>query len=644
MPPADSNLANESCGWASRLPVFQAVSVDEIVSALDAFVRGAPPEQFRAWKQSVPPLQEQCRRIIQHTSGAGEYGAVMEYPMPDSFRRADAILLVAGNVLVIELKGDGTDDPAYIEQVADYARRLYWYHSECGEQKVRVRTIVVSYGLPARQSSSRWHTLTDIENLHEVVRRYNEPHLAAPIPVERFVAPQVCQPAPSLVQAVRRFFADHALPRIKRIDDVTGAALQRVIAEIRQTHQQRRRTLVLLSGVPGAGKTYVGLRIAHEPFLDDLAEPMATGDKPTAPAVFLSGNGPLVQVLQYELRRAGGDGRVFVRGVKEFVDRYSRKKTLVPPHHVLIFDEAQRAWDEAKVRSKHDDPKAVSEPASFVRFAERVPGWCVVMALIGHGQEIHSGEEGGMALWADAVEQSGEEWDIVGSDQFRSVFSKTRRTYRSVEELHLARSVRFHFAAGLSDWAAGIVAGDVPLPELALLASSLKDQGYQLRVTRDLPAAKEFLWGKYREFPDARFGLLVSSRDKGLEALGINAADGKFFRAGPWYADPESSPSSCRRLTESITEFSAQGLELDHTLLVWGGDFIRDGEVWSMSGAKRYRKSSDVKDPLQLRRNAYRVLLTRGREGVIICCPQSRPELDATYAFLVAAGCDTLGC
>jgi hypothetical protein len=265
------------------------------------------------------------------------------------------------------------------------------------------------------------------------------------------------------------------------------------------------------------------------------------------------------------------------------------------------------------------------------------------MALIGHGQEIHSGEEGGMELWADAVAKSGEDWDVVGPDQFRPVFSKTRRTYRSVEELHLARSVRFHFAAGLSDWAAGIVAGDVALPELASLASTLKDQGYQLRITRDLPVAQEFLWAKYREFPDARFGLLASSRDRGLDALGITAADGKFFRAGPWYADPESSPSSCRRLTESITEFSAQGLELDHTLLVWGGDFIRAGDAWDISGAKRYRKSSDVKDPLQLRRNAYRVLLTRGREGVIICFPKSRPELDATYAFLEGAGCEAFG-
>ena len=257
MPSANHNVANESCGWASRLPVLQATSVDEIVSALDAFVRGAPPEQFRAWKQSVPPLQEQCRRIIRHTGGAGEYGAVMEYPMPDSFRRADAILLIAGNVLVIELKGDGTTDPAYIEQVADYARRLYWYHSECGEQKVRVRTIVVSYGLPARETSSRWHTLTDIENLHEVVRRYDLPNLA-PIPVERFVAPQVCQPAPSLVQAVRRFFADHALPRIKRIDDITGAALQRVVTEIRQTHQQATTDLNLAERCSWGGEDIRG--------------------------------------------------------------------------------------------------------------------------------------------------------------------------------------------------------------------------------------------------------------------------------------------------------------------------------------------------------------------------------------------------
>ena len=154
---------------------------------------------------------------------------------------------------------------------------------------------------------------------------------------------------------------------------------------------------------------------------------------------------------RYELKAAGGDGRVFVRGVKDFVAKYSRRRSGPPPHHVLIFDEAQRAWDSDRVSSKHKDLEAVSEPAAFVSFAERVPGWCVVIGLIGGGQEIHAGEEGGMKLWVDAVAASNAAWEVTGPAQFRAAFEAQGVTYSATNDLHLAQSVRFHFAAGLSE-------------------------------------------------------------------------------------------------------------------------------------------------------------------------------------------------
>lgn len=634
------NFANDLCGWASDFPVFQGASVDEVIGSLGAYIRDASPEQFRAWKSYIKPLQSQCNGVLAIAPRAAKYGALLEYLMPESSKRVDAVLLISGAVLVVELKGDGNYQPEYVEQAADYARRLYWYHSLCGEEQVRVHSLLVSYGEVLPDRSREFHTLTHLSRLREAVIRFDRPNEAEPIPVEQFIAPEVCQPAPSLVQAARRFFANNALPRIKRIDDVTRGAVSRVVTEIHDAHQNKRRKLILVSGVPGAGKTFVGLQIAHEAFLDDLAEVNASGAKPTSPAVFLSGNGPLVDVLQYELKRAGGDGRVFVRGVKEFVERYSKKKSGPPPHHVLIFDEAQRAWDTHKVRTKHKDTTAVSEPETFVRFAEKVPGWSVVMGLIGIGQEIHSGEEGGVGLWAEAVNNSSFEWEVVAPESFRSVFAGTKAKFNGYDELHLAKSVRFHFAAGLSDWAAGVVSDTVPVSMLAKLARDLTHEGYQIRITRSLDRARQFLWEKYRHAPDARFGLLASSRDKNLELTGVDAS--RFLRTGPWYAEPENSPSSCRRLQEAITEFSAQGLELDHTLVVWGNDFLKNAGDWDASQAKQYQKKSAVKDPLQLRRNAYRVLLTRGREGMILCLPSIIADLDETYAFLVAAGCEQL--
>ncbi len=562
--------------------------------------------------------------------------------MPDGAKRVDAVLLLAGAVLVVEMKGDGNWQPEYREQAADYARRLFWFHRYCGENGTRVHTLLVNYGYGDSVEERDFLTTTRIEQLADVIRRFERPESAQPLPLETFLSPDACQPSPSLVQAVRRYFAQHALPRIKRIDEITQKTVQRVAAEIHETHRQRKRKLLLVSGVPGAGKTYVGLQIAHDRFLDDLALPNASGEKPTAPAVFLSGNGPLVEVLQYELKNAGGDGRVFVRGVKDFVTKYSKKRSGPPPHHVLIFDEAQRAWDMEKVRAKHKDPSAVSEPAAFVSFAERVPGWCVVMGLIGNGQEIHSGEEGGMALWADAVANSGGNWEVVGPEQFRAAFAAKGIAYTSDVDLHLARSVRFHFAAGLSKWAAGIIEDRHDSAQLADIARQLRQQGYQLRITRRLGEAKEFLWKKYANHPDARFGLMTSSRNKRIGEVIDEPERARFFRAGPWYADPETSPHSCRRLQEAITEFAAQGLELDHALVIWGTDFVLQGGRWDNSAAKTYQKSSGVQDALQLRRNAYRVLLTRGREGAILCLPKFMSELDELYAALVAAGCEEM--
>lgn len=636
------NIANNRCGWASRMPYFTATSAAEIINSLVAFLSTSTPEQMRAWRASVPALQSECSVIVNTRANAADYGAILEYELPDSLKRPDAILLVSGAVLVLELKGDGNDNTAYLEQVADYARHLYWYHALCAEHGLKVHALVVSYGRPGVTERREWITLTDIDCLHNEIAQYDRTGVCQPLPVDKFIEPGVCQPSPSLVQAVREYFVGNALPRIKRIDSITGTALRRVVAEIHDTHRRRRRKLILLSGVPGAGKTYVGMQIAHDAFLDDLAEPTASGEKPTAPAVFLSGNKPLVDVLQYEMRRAGGGGRVFVRGVKDFVKRYSGVRSDPPPHHVLIFDEAQRAWDAERVRSKHGNNGATSEPEAFVSSASRVPGWSVVLGLVGEGQVINTGEERAIDLWAEAVSKVAPEWDVCGPSRFRDAFIARGVRYEDSDDLHLATSVRFHFAAGLSDWAAGIVDGSKTAPELAETSKALSRQGYQIRLTRNLDRAKRFLWEKYNNQPEARFGMMTSARDKGLKQIGVMAQDTRFFNAGPWYADPESSPNSCRRLTDAITEFSAQGLELDHSLLVWGTDFIRKGNSWDDTLAMRFQKKNAVRDRLQLRRNAYRVLLTRGREGILICVPASLRELDETYEFLAASGCESL--
>lgn len=630
------------CGWGGTFPVLGAASIDEIVNSLTAFVRDSSPEQIRAWNSSIPFVQLEAGKVVDIQPLAQGYSAIFEYKMPFSAQRADVVLLVSGAILVIELKGDGNTRAIHLEQVADYARNIYSNHALCGKDGPRVHALVVSYGLRGVESHSHWITTTNADRLHEEIVRFDRPGEVPTISLKDFLNPANHQPALSLVQAVRSYFSKQQLPRIKRIDEVTGGALKAVISEIKDANSRRRRKLILLGGVPGAGKTYVGLQVAHEHFLDEVSEVMESGLKPTAPAVFLSGNKPLVDVLQYEMRQAGGDGKVFVQNVKSFVEKYSGRKYSSPPHHVMIFDEAQRAWDAKRMQSQHDDPTATSEPESFIQFAGRVPGWSAVIALIGEGQEIYTGEEGGMDLWATAALSGGGSWDVVGPSKYQEFFTKLGLSYTIDEDLFLSRSVRFHFASGLSKWAEGVVSGDVHSDVLSALAKVLRVQGYQLRITRNLPLAKRFLQEKYQYQPEARFGLLTGGRDKGLVNMDISKVNTRTFKAGPWYADPESSPSSCRRLFEAVTEFSAQGLELDHSLLAWGTDFIRKSGAWDDSLAMKYQKKGSVSNPLQLRKNAYRVLLTRGREGIIICLPKQLPELDETYEFLLAAGCEVL--
>jgi hypothetical protein len=160
-------------------------------------------------------------------------------------------------------------------------------------------------------------------------------------------------------------------------------------------------------------------------------------------------------------------------------------------------------------------------------------------------------------------------------------------------------------------------------------------------VTRDFDAAKNHLRSLYADKPEARFGLLASSRDRDLVSFGVlnGYQDTKRVNPGPWYGDAESAPRarSCRLLRDCVTEFGAQGLELDAVLLAWGTDLAWAEKQWSSARARRYQRADRVRDPHQLRVNAYRVLLTRGRDGTVVFVPPLT-EMDETYRHLIESG------
>lgn len=629
-------------GWQSDFPEFRSSDPRAIRERLESFVRDASPEQVRAWTDSIPPLQQQVGAVLLRDQLAEKYSAILEYELPMESRRPDVVLLVGDGVLVIELKGKELPSQADIDQAAAYARDLRCYHRECWNKEV------VAVLVPTRARG--------------YVRKSGDVHVAGPDAVdalvgqlsartsqgtvidrERFLDESAYCPLPTLIQAARELFDSRELRRIHRAHASTAPAVEAVSEIIHHAAATRSRHLVLVTGVPGAGKTLVGLQTVHARYLDDLVVPRASG-RPSVPAVFLSGNGPLVEVLQYEFRSSGGGGKTFVRGVKDYVKTYSRKPGLVPPEHVLVFDEAQRAFDAEMVAAKHPehDGPARSEPEHFVEFAGRIPDWCVVIGLIGTGQEIHVGEEGGLRQWRRAVEgaEKHAEWTVHAPLSIANIFEDSRVPLRVHPALNLDTGLRQHQATDLHAFVRRLLDAE-SASSLRAQGAALEQAGFNFRLTRSLDAAKAYLCERYADNRDARFGVLASSRDRDLVQFGImnDFQSTKRVRVGPWYGDAEDAYNSrsCRLMEECVTEFGAQGLELDAALVAWGTDLILAGGNWSNVRASKYQRASMVRDPMQLRLNAYRVLLTRGRDACVLFVPPLEC-LDETWRYLENVG------
>jgi len=638
-PPAGASEepAHATCGWNSDLPTFTRTEPRVIRLHLERFVRDAGASQIRAWDRSIPFLQRECGELVATDGGAHAYTAILEFELPLEARRTDVIVLENGVVVVLELKGKERPSQADLDQVMAYARDLRAYHADCHERPVHAVLV------PTRASAERAR-IDDVfvvgpEGLDRLLLDLSRPAAMPPLTPEQFLREDAYRPMPTLVAAARELFHKKSLPFIKRARAATDPAVNRILEIARDAAATRTRRLVLVTGVPGSGKTLVGLRVAHDPDLDRLAVERASG-KPSAPAVFLSGNGPLVLVLQDALKGSGGGGRTFVRGVKDYVKAYSGRATRIPPEHLLIFDEAQRAFDAEKMADTHAaGAQGKTEPEWFVEFAERVPEWCVVVGLIGGGQEIHVGEEGGIAQWRRAIEQSPRraEWTIHAPAHLEQEFAGLATSWEM--SFNLDTEIRYHLTPKVHEFVEGLLEDGEPGGAPRDLGDELRRGGHRFLLTRDLELARRYARDRYGKSPLARYGLLASSKDKDLLAFGVDNSfqTTKQLRVGPWYnADPDE-PDSCCRLREVATEFAAQGLELDLAILAWGTDLARIDRRWSNEWARGYKRGAKVVDAMQLRRNAYRVLLTRGRDGTVVFVPPE-PRLDETFAWLEACG------
>ena len=547
---------------------------------------------------------------------ADAWHLIFEYELPcERGRRPDIVILAEGTILVIEFKDFSVPLQAHVDQVSAYARDLSHYHAASRGMPVLPILLLTLYrGLDKQLDDVQVGGPDLISKLDDLLPTCDRHR---PINPTEWLAADYA-PLPSLVEAARTIFENEPLPQIRRAQSAGIADTIRALMDIGDVAQRNNeRHLALVTGVPGAGKTLVGLQFVYTYHSKHNREKRS--------AVFLSGNGPLVKVLQHALKST-----VFVQDVHGFLRQYGGNRDRLPEEHIWVYDEAQRAWDSDRVQQKRGH--GASEPEDFLRLGERMDSWAMVVGLIGEGQEIHLGEESGLGQWNDAIGSVPSAWKVHSPPHVAHLFIAADEIKEN-ERLDLTVSLRSHLAEDVQTWIAQTLAGD--LAAAASTPRTTHDQEFDAYITRDLEVASAYVRERYHDEIDKRYGLLASSKARNLSKWGVenSFAYTRRLKEGPWYNDPPSSRFSCCQLHDVATEFAAQGLELDFPIVAWGDDVWWYGSGWQ----SRPQPRSTARDPHQLRINSYRVLLSRGRDGFVVFVPREQNS-DTTAQALENAG------
>ena len=630
-----NQLSRHSAGhYGESIDAFCAVDPLTVVGTLTS-ASGPTLEdtQVEAWKQQIALLQE-------HLSGV-EGWLFLEFAVPRLGSRIDGVIITGSAVIPIEFKvGESHFKKGDYNQAWDYALDLKNFHLESREQVI----FPVLCATAAEETQGEWQAphpdgvyppvRINALGIREVVRSAAALSPAPSIdPMTWATSPY--RPSPTIVEAARALYARHSVRDIARSDagaqnlNTTSASIEAVIDEARQ---QSAKAIVFVTGVPGAGKTLVGLNVATARRKSDETH-----------AVFLSGNGPLVRVLQEALvqdqRRQNPGMRTgevrqqikpFIQNVHHFRDEGLRDSG-PPPEHVVIFDEAQRAWDRAKTASFMARRKGrggfnKSEPEFLLSYMDRHDDWAVVVCLVGGGQEIHTGEAG-IAEWLDAVRIHFPNWKAYISprlhDSEYAAGEPLERLGNEVaierrDELHLSVSMRSFRSETVSLFVKAMLDADDDLARELL--TEMQSQ-YPIVMTRDRKRAK--LWLKSQARGSERYGMVASSQALRLKAycidVRVNVDPVKYFLAA---ADDTRSSFY---LEDVATEFQTQGLELDWVCVNWDADLRRVPDGWKhheFRGSQWNQIRKDSRRRYLL--NAYRVLLTRARQGMVVFVPRGR--------------------
>jgi DUF2075 family protein len=652
--------------YSDKLSEFLQKLPETIIGEISVSGRlGHINTELYAWEYQINVL----KAILQNYEGH----LFFEFSIPRMGKRVDCLLIIRNIVFVIEFKvGEKVFTNQNIEQVWDYALDLKNFHKP-SQSLLLVPVLVATHSKNIQLeiiSSSHNDNLinplkTNSENLGLTINKVLEFFSTDEIVDINDYVTGSYSPTPSIIEAAIKLYNNHNVEEITRNDaDATNLNLTtNYISEtIEHAKSNKRKIICFVTGVPGAGKTLVGLKVATE-HLDNVK-----GNT----SVFLSGNKPLVDILQEALTRdrviqeklignkitkkqARESVKAFIQIIHHYRDEYLRDPK--PPYdHVAIFDEAQRAWTKEQTVSFMQRKKGIanfqySEPEFLISCLDRHKDWAVVVCLVGGGQEINTGEAG-ISEWLAAIKNQFPDWETRISP---NLFDSEYAAQASIEELKRNSEVVFnnnlHLAVSMrsfrAEYVSKLIKEILDIDENAKNTYLQVQDKYPIVITRDYDKAKQWLREKSRG--SERYGVVVSSQAYRLKPLAIDVKTQ--INHVHWFLDGKDDIRSSYFLEDVATEFQVQGLELDWACVTWDGDlrFSKEGwKTYSFVGNKWQNILKEMRKKYLI--NAYRVLLTRARQGMVIVIPEGNQEdhtrqpefYDSTFNYLKSIGFTTL--
>lgn len=705
------------CLYESDIITFINKNSTEVLGEINKRYHGEVPTTSReAWEQEIIILKKELKPW-ENDDGK----IIFEYDIPRLGKRIDVVLLLRGIIFCLEFKvGEKDKKESDIDQVLDYALDLKNFHKYSEDRVIApilISTEYKGYTTLLKGSCYKDKIISPLvtgkkrigQLISDVIEEFKH---ETPINKNWLISPYY--PTPTIIEAARKLYECHTVEDITRheADSVnTDKTIKYILDVIQKSKNNNEKSICFVTGVPGAGKTLVGLDIAVKQTYQNSEFPNFEEQ-----AVYLSGNGPLVAVLTEALaldniKRCKEKGekknkKDALREVSKFIQiihRYrdnmlAKLKTPIENgileidpskavsqdkagygevEHVAIFDEAQRSWTHEHLAAYLKrggtygnklkvDNFPMSESSFLIWSLDQRKDWATIVCLVGGGQEINTGEAG-ISEWIRALNEQFNHWKIYISPKLTDKeyaegkveeLLKDNKNVTYSEDLHLSVSLRSFRAEKLSAFVHYLLAIDNNAIDVF---KEIKDK-YPIVLTRDMEKAKKWLREKVRG--NEKTGVLITKESARYKPLGIHVLDKDEDNSVHWFLDDKSSIKSSNYLEDAATEIQVQGLELDYTCLLWDADMRYVEGEWKYYRFKpQYTKWTELKneknaEDMKYMLNAYRVLLTRARKGMIICVPEGNgrknqngfwedstrlPEYyDGTYNYLRSLGLEEI--